>query len=281
MAREPQHDRRAKGGADVWDEGAAGALLTADYFEAASGAYSLAADSGSYTLTGTPATLTYTPAGATYTLAADGGTYMLTGTAAGVAYGRRLVADPGAYGFTGTAAGIAVHRRLTADAGAYALSGSDAALTYTGAPTGYVLVAQPGSYTLSGSDAALVFSGAPAAAPVGGSFEAARRQYEAREASRKALNTLVEAQDATPAPIKRESAQDAPQTARTPTPAPMAPLPVGALPALADAAAWLPHADRHAAQAAQLAALAEAERQAMLAAEMEDVVALMTMLEAL
>lgn len=122
---------------------------------------------------------------------------------------------------------------------------------------------------------------APTPAVGGGSFEVARRQYEAREASRKALDTLLEAQDAPSATVTRESAQDAPQPARTPTPAPIAPLPVGAFPALADAAAWLPHADLHAAQTAQLAALAEADRQAVLAAEMEDVVALMTMLEAM
>lgn len=145
------------------------------YFTSAGGGgATITGDSGSYTLTGTAATLK-----AGRKLAADSGTYNLTGTAAALKVGRKLTADSGTYTLTGTAvafkrgyalgaesgtytvSGTSVNlkagRKLTADSGSYALTGTDVTLNYSPAGS-YNLTAESGTYTLTGTAATLKVS---------------------------------------------------------------------------------------------------------------------------
>lgn len=103
----------------------------------------LAAGVGSYTITGTAASLKI---GTKLTAAV--GSYAITGTAATLKYGRKLTADVGSYVITGTAAALKVATKLTAAVGSYAISGVDAVLAY-----GRKIVADVGSYAISGTDA--------------------------------------------------------------------------------------------------------------------------------
>jgi hypothetical protein len=136
------------------------------------GAYSLSADPGAYSLTGSDASprasrrlsgdagsyaLTGSAAGtrASRRLSGDAGSYALTGSAAGTRAGRVLSADAAAYAVTGSAASTLMGRRLSADAGSYASSGTDATLRRT-----YVLTVDPGAYELAGAVASLVKVGA-------------------------------------------------------------------------------------------------------------------------
>lgn len=98
---------------------------------------------------------TFKAAGGAFTLTADPGSYTITGTAASLLFGRKLVADAGSYSVTGTAAALLRAGLLSADAGVYAISGSDATLTYSGAGN-KVLTADPGVYTVTGTDASLL-----------------------------------------------------------------------------------------------------------------------------
>lgn len=97
-------------------------------------------------------------AGATYTLTADAGSYTQTGTAATLAFNRALSASVGAYTQTGVAATLTRGRTLTADAGAYSYTGTAATLTYTPAGITYTLTAAAGSYSYSGVSATLAFN---------------------------------------------------------------------------------------------------------------------------
>jgi hypothetical protein len=111
-------------------------------------AYALAADAGSYTLTGSAAALK-----AARLLTAAAGAYTLTGSAATVRVARLLSAAAGAYVVTGQAAGLYKGRTLTAGAGSYGLSGGAAALKVA-----RKIVANAGTYALTGSDATLIYT---------------------------------------------------------------------------------------------------------------------------
>jgi hypothetical protein len=104
----------------------------------------LTAASGSYSLTGTAATLRIIR-----TLTAAPGSYSLTGTAANLTKRVTTVAAPGSYSLTGTA--MTPYRRLflTASSGSYSLSG-----TAMNPFRRYTTVAAPGSYSLTGTDVA-------------------------------------------------------------------------------------------------------------------------------
>lgn len=103
------------------------------------------ADPGSYAVTGTDAALRYSKG-----VSADPGSYVITGTAAALL----PQSVPGSYAITGTNAALIYNRFITADAGSYAVVGTDAALTRQGKIT-----ADPGVYNTTGVDAALVFEG--------------------------------------------------------------------------------------------------------------------------
>ncbi len=112
--------------------------------------YTLTCDAGSYSLTGTDATLTVGR-----TIDCDAGSYAVTGTDAALTVGRTIVAEAGSYTVAGTDADLTVGRTISADAGTYTLTGTDAGLTVA-----RVLDAASGTYTLTGTAADLDYSGA-------------------------------------------------------------------------------------------------------------------------
>lgn len=147
-------------------------MLLLLYSPAATGGatYTLAADSGSFALTGQDAGLAFNR-----TLAADSGSFNLTGQAANLAFNRVLAADSGAFTLSGQAANLLFNRRLSADSGAFSLVGQDAGLAFnrrlaadsgafalTGQDTGLrfnrVLSADSGSYALTGQPATLTYT---------------------------------------------------------------------------------------------------------------------------
>ncbi len=158
----------------TWNSSSVWGATIASFKGAGGGGATITGDSGSYTLTGTAATLK-----AGRKLAADSGTYNLTGTAAALKVGRKLTADSGTYTLTGTAvafkrgyalgaesgtytvSGTSVNlkagRKLTADSGSYALTGTDVTLNYSPAGS-YNLTAESGTYTLTGTAATLKVS---------------------------------------------------------------------------------------------------------------------------
>lgn len=106
----------------------------------------LAADAGSYSLTGTAATLKVARINT-----AGAGSYALTGTAATLRRNLPLVAGAGSYSLTGTAASVLHNWINTAGAGSYALTGTAATPKH-----GYAVGAGAGSYALSGAAASLL-----------------------------------------------------------------------------------------------------------------------------
>lgn len=161
---------------------------------ATSGAFTLVANSGTYTLNGTDAALAagkilvfdsgaYSYTGANvdfpigYNLQADGGTYSHSGTNVDLFRCYNLQSDSGTYTYTGTSADLVFasvgNFTLVADTAAYSYSGTPNALlfgahldsqsgtfSYTGAANtlthGYTLTSDSGVYTYTG--AAIAFS---------------------------------------------------------------------------------------------------------------------------
>ena len=115
------------------------------FAEAGAAAHTLNADPGTYTLTGSAATLA--PA---RRLTADPGTYTATGSAAALSRTRALTVAPGTYALTGASAALLATRLLSADPATYALTGSAASLA-----RGAKVAADPGTYALTGSAATL------------------------------------------------------------------------------------------------------------------------------
>jgi hypothetical protein len=109
---------------------------------------SIAADTGSYTITGTAAG---TLKG--WRVAATGGSYTVTGTAASLERGFKTTALAGSYAVTGTAASLEFGRKVGAGAGSYAVTGTNATLTKSG--TAKTLTADAGSYAVTGTAATL------------------------------------------------------------------------------------------------------------------------------
>jgi hypothetical protein len=134
----------------------------------APGAIGLTADPGSYTVTGTTASLeygrvvaaeigSYTHTGVSaslergFAVAADAGSYAVSGTDAALEYGREVVAGAGSYAVTGTDVTLNKGRTLDADGGSYAVTGTDASLEF-----GRLVAADAGSYAVTGTNASLV-----------------------------------------------------------------------------------------------------------------------------
>jgi hypothetical protein len=105
----------------------------------------VAAGVGSYAITGTAAALTHQ-----WKVAAGSGSYALTGTAASLLHGWKVAAGAGSYTLNGTAATLLKTSRLSAAAGSYTLTGTAAALL-----VGHVVSVNGGSYVISGSAAIL------------------------------------------------------------------------------------------------------------------------------
>lgn len=118
------------------------------YFSVGGAAYTLAADSTTYTLTGSAAAVR-----ATRTIAASSGSYSLTGFSAALQKGYKVAATAGSYVISGTAAALSATRRIAATAGSYVINGFDATLTKSGGPR--ILDAALAVFIFTGSDAAL------------------------------------------------------------------------------------------------------------------------------
>lgn len=125
---------------------------------AASANKTLAADSGSYAITGTATNLRHARE-----IVAAAGSYAITGTNAATRLGRKIAAGAGSYVVTGTDVTLDRTRLLAAAGGSYAISGTDAALN-----KGKTLAANGGSYAVSGTAASLLHDRLLAAA--GGSY---------------------------------------------------------------------------------------------------------------
>ena len=141
-----------------------GALVLPDeYFDpATSGAYSLTADSGSFALTGTAASLNFGRV-----MPAASASFVLAGTSANLLYNRRLVADVGTYAYAGTAANVLFNRRLVADSGAYAVSSQTVNLY-----TARKITADSASYSLVGQTINLLYGRLVVAASASYNFTA-------------------------------------------------------------------------------------------------------------
>lgn len=133
--------------------------------------HTLTADPGSFTITGTTASLerglkvsadaggvAVTGTNATlargYPLSADAGAFTITGTDATFDREVKITADPGSVTVTGTAASLEVGYKVAADEGSVLITGTDATLVYTDAGDP-VLTAEAGSVAITGTDASL------------------------------------------------------------------------------------------------------------------------------
>lgn len=142
-------------------------------------AYTLPANTGSFTLTGVAAGLratrtlpctvgTYTLTGNSanllhgYKVVCTVGTFNLTGQAANLLYGHKLTATVGTFTLTGIAAGLARTRVIQCSVGIYTLTGVNANLLF-----GHKNVETVGVFTLTGNPANLLYSKAPLAAGTG------------------------------------------------------------------------------------------------------------------
>lgn len=111
------------------------------------GAYTIAADQGSFSLTGQDAgTL------AARVVGGEQASFTLSGQNANLLRGLSVVSDVGTFALTGQAADLLATRTITADQGGFTLSGQDATLTYLTAGS---LAGDQGSFALAGQDAAL------------------------------------------------------------------------------------------------------------------------------
>jgi hypothetical protein len=135
-----------------------------------SAGYTLTVDAGSYAVTGSNATLTYTTAGITgtgdltapaaegegegtvgstaYSLTCDAGSYAVTGSNATLTFGHVVSAVAGSYAVTGSDASLRVSHVVITESGAYAVTGSAASTAF-----GRSLTGDAGSYAVTGSDA--------------------------------------------------------------------------------------------------------------------------------
>lgn len=111
-------------------------------------AITLPADSGSFSYTGTAATLT-----TARLVDADSGAFSFSGTDATLTASRQVDAESGSFGFTGADATLTVQRTLLAEAGPFSFTGQDATLTLVQAD--FILDAESGSFGFTGQDANL------------------------------------------------------------------------------------------------------------------------------
>lgn len=107
--------------------------------------YTMVADAGAFTLTGTAAGLLRG-----YVMAASAASFTLTGTAAGLLRAYIMAADAAAFVLTGTDAALRRGYAMIADAGSFVLTG-----TATGLLRGYVMAANAASFVLTGTEALL------------------------------------------------------------------------------------------------------------------------------
>lgn len=110
--------------------------------------YTLTADTGSFTVSGTVAALRIARK-----IIASAGSFSVTGTAATLKCTRTISTGSGTFTVTGTAAVLRIARRITAASGSYTVTG-----TAAGLKVGYKLICGSGSFVVTGTDADLMYS---------------------------------------------------------------------------------------------------------------------------
>jgi hypothetical protein len=121
-------------------------------YASAGGSNTLDADSGSYALSGTAATLLKSSVSQS-----DSGGYSLSGSDVGFSVSKKLIADSGLYSISGASVSLVKSSVLVSDSGGYSLTGQDVTLTYNQS-TVYTLDADSGAYRLSGNNAVLAYN---------------------------------------------------------------------------------------------------------------------------
>lgn len=116
----------------------------------ASSGYSLTVTPGSYSVTGSSASLV-----ASRAMSVTPASYAVTGSSANLERGFALSVTPASYSLSGSSASLVASRALSVTPGSYSVVGSDVDLTYTPATTAYELLVTPGSYGLTLSTASL------------------------------------------------------------------------------------------------------------------------------
>jgi len=124
--------------------------IAAPWFVGASGSYSMAAEAGSFTLTGNAAGTT-----ASRLLTGGTGAFTLTGVNAGLTAARLLTGGTGAFTLTGNDAALSKAVTMTAETGAFTFTGMD-----VGFSRALALQAGVGEFDLTGNAARLDYSGA-------------------------------------------------------------------------------------------------------------------------
>jgi len=97
-------------------------------------ARSIALNAGAYSVTGNDVTLVYSAGTVAYSLTLDAGSYSLTGLDPTLASNRNLSLDAGSYNLTGYAITFSSALSFPLDTGVYTLSGQPVGLTWSGAP---------------------------------------------------------------------------------------------------------------------------------------------------
>ena len=133
---------------DTYNSGAYS--IGVDEYVSSGSTYTLTADGGTYTFTGTAADLFFNRV-----LSADGDSFTFSGTDANILYNRVITAEGGSYTYSGFDLDLLFHRILSADNGNYTYTGFDADLLYHSGST-YTLNAEAGIYTLTGNDVDLL-----------------------------------------------------------------------------------------------------------------------------
>lgn len=100
------------------------------------------AEPGSYTITGSGATLL-----ATRVMNAEPGSYVITGVDAALSKGFQVNIEPGTYTITGFEATLQQTKVMNAEPGVYTISGADATLA-----KGFLVNLEPGAYSITGFD---------------------------------------------------------------------------------------------------------------------------------
>lgn len=137
------------------------------------------AESGSYSYTGTDATL------AKSLFQPPAGSYTITGSAASLEVGYKIAIGSGSYALTGTAASPNRAFHIDAGSGTYAITGED---TQEVQPQDKVLVAETGSYTTTGTAITIITD---ATIPIGTTLEGNVR-VETGFSARVTVRTTIE-----------------------------------------------------------------------------------------
>jgi hypothetical protein len=115
--------------------------------------YAIAANAGSYSVTGQAATLLRSKS-----VTGAAGSYSVAGVSATVSRSKVVAGASGSYSVTGVAATVKRNKVITALAGAYSITGQDATIAYTSTAANYAINAESGAYSVIGQDAIIAIA---------------------------------------------------------------------------------------------------------------------------